>query len=131
MGTRCDWRVERDSGGMVGWVGDDWGVGVDRSVDVEGRRDVVEGVKDGAEGDEVEDDVEGVAATAGEGETEELDWSTVDAPEVPVFGGELVRTTVRVVKKVESNTDELDGSGAMEGVKTTNVLSPGMLKVMI
>ena len=116
---------------MVGWVGDDWGVGVDMSVDVEGGRDVVEGVKDGAEGDDVEDDVEGVAATAGEGETEDLNWSTADAPEAAVFGGELVRTTVRVVKKVESNTDELNVSGAMEGVKTTSVLSPGMLKVMI
>lgn len=131
MGTRCDWRVEKNSGGLVGWVEDDWGVGVDRSVDVEGGRDVVEGVKDGAEDDDVEDDVEGVAATAGEGEAEELDWSTADAPEAAVFGGELVRTTVRVVKKVESNTDELDESGAMEGVKTTSVLSPGMLKVMI
>lgn len=130
VGESCVWRVEGDFGGMVGWVGDGWGVGVDMSVDVDGRMDVVEGVKDGAEGDGVEDDVEGVAATAGEGETKELDWSTADAPEAAVVGGELVRTTVRVVKKVESNTDELDESGAMLGVRTTAVLSPGMLKVM-
>lgn len=129
VGKRCDWRVVRNSGGMVGWVGDDWGVGV-MSVDVEGGRDVVEGVKDGAEGDDVEDDVEGVAANAGEGETEELEWFIADAPEAAVFGGEVVRTTVSVVKKVESKTDELDESGTVEGVKTTSVLSPGMLKVM-
>lgn len=75
-----------------------------------------------------------VAARVGEedvSKAEVVGWVTTDTAGGAVLGGEVVITNVGVVKEVEPiDTDELDGPEIIAGVKTTAVLSPGMLKVI-